>query len=538
MSRRLLSTLLVALFVFTCAYVPTTVTVADAQDMPKPDGWPDDWPWPPPGMGGNGNGNGNGGNGFGQPRRSGEFHTLDAFNLGPIGARGMPSRDGIVVNALWPDGPAAAAGLKVDDVIIKAGRSETSGEDEKALYALAEEIDSVENKRKPELVLTVLRNGSEEEIVIELEKLGKFSSKGAKGNDKVEELIKVGLEWIAAKQESNGSWYTQLGGQNGTVTVTALSALALMADGSTASKGKYKTQIRKACDYVMETVGKEQSFGGRSGFGGGGNWNQTNWSWGYGGIFLAECYAATKSINGLKAKLTEIAETIAANQESTGGWAHGPGGPNALNYLELEIMSNYVLTALGMIDAAGVDGVDGDVIEKGCEYIAKCSGRDGGVGYSTRQGQQGWGNTNRTAGAIAAFDACGKKSHAHFSRMVSYFKRNVSPLAGAHGSMLQGFFLGAVAAEKLGIYGDFWESIVWEVQLLRCPDGSFTHRPTEETLMMGTNSDLTLGQNWTTPTILLTLMMENGNLPLLIDGKRKGGADDDDEDQDHAETDE
>jgi hypothetical protein len=45
----------------------------------------------------------------------------------------------------------------------------------------------------------------------------------------------------------------------------------------------------------------------------------------------------------VKDRLFEVAKKLEANQEASGGWAHGPGGPNALGYLELEIVGNWSL---------------------------------------------------------------------------------------------------------------------------------------------------------------------------------------------------
>ena len=69
-------------------------------------------------------------------------------------------------------------------------------------------------------------------------------------------------------------------------------------------------------------------------------------------MFLAECYACHKDPT-LKAKIQEVVRLLEGSQEDTGGWAHGPGGPNSLGYLELEVMSNLAVTALGLAKRIG-----------------------------------------------------------------------------------------------------------------------------------------------------------------------------------------
>ena len=39
-------------------------------------------------------------------------------------------------------------------------------------------------------------------------------------------------------------------------------------------------------------------------------------------------------------------------QESSGGWGHSNSGPNALNYVELEVMSTLALGAIGALQRA------------------------------------------------------------------------------------------------------------------------------------------------------------------------------------------
>src|SRR5262245_19271356 len=62
--------------------------------------------------------------------------------------------------------------------------------------------------------------------------------------------INKGLDWLAKSQnQRTGHWE----GTNGQypVAMTGLAGMALLAEGSTASQGKYAKHIRKARDFLM-----------------------------------------------------------------------------------------------------------------------------------------------------------------------------------------------------------------------------------------------------------------------------------------------
>ncbi len=63
-------------------------------------------------------------------------------------------------------------------------------------------------------------------------------------------VIDKGLAWIAKGQHRDGHWEAP-GGQYPT-TMTSLSGMVLLMQGSTVRDGKYAEHIRKAADWVMD----------------------------------------------------------------------------------------------------------------------------------------------------------------------------------------------------------------------------------------------------------------------------------------------
>jgi len=142
------------------------------------------------------------------------------------------------------------------------------------------------------------------------------------------------------------------------VVVSSLCGLALAGAGKS-----HGHAVSKALEYVLRTCGAPSPFD-RIRPQGGANWSQVNWQMAYAPLFLTSVRQNVE----VRKKLKEVARKLIENQEGSGGYAHGPGGPNALDYLELEIVSNYALASLGLmrdfgisLDEAGVQrGLDSE----------------------------------------------------------------------------------------------------------------------------------------------------------------------------------
>ncbi len=61
--------------------------------------------------------------------------------------------------------------------------------------------------------------------------------------------VSKGLDWLAKTQSKDGHWEA-FGGQY-PLTMTGLSGMAMLMEGSTLREGKYKDQIRRAVDWLM-----------------------------------------------------------------------------------------------------------------------------------------------------------------------------------------------------------------------------------------------------------------------------------------------
>lgn len=447
----------------------------------------------------------------------------DLANFGALGAAGDEAGDRLQVRQVL-DGPGQAAGLAVGDVITGAGgrsfRAAEGGGPGPVLQLVAalEEAEAA-RKRKP-LELAIERGGQAKTLAIPVAKLGKHARTCPTKCKKCQAIARAGLEFLARTQTGDGAFPTELGGQTGMVVVTSLGGLAFLAQGV---KPRAGTPLGRAIEFVRTRCNTADPMAGRMGGGGRGNWNQANWELAYGLMFLAEAARVTRRAD-LKAKCVELAAALQKTQEQSGGWAHGPGGPNALGYLELEIVSNYALLGLAAARKLGIE-VDEEKLGKALGWIEETSGGDGGVGYSPRPGQKGFGDPGRTAGAVVAFAALGQTRQPFFSKMVGYYGANQGRLTAGHVSPAMHLLSGAMAARLLGkrSWSSYWEAYRPVLMGLRRPDGSFASMPTAESKQLSSNSDLTVGPRWTTATYVLVLSLTDSDRLPLLGGKVEGG---------------
>ncbi|MBI3097115.1 MAG: hypothetical protein HYY93_02545 [Planctomycetes bacterium] len=384
---------------------------------------------------------------FGRPRAD------DTFNLGQLGAEGMPVTGdaarasgvpegavGIRVSKCLPEGPAEKAGLKEGDIIVGTPTA-LIPKKRVPIYALMEMLEAASTVEKSNFSLAVIRDGKRMAVKVALPFLGKHSATCPLKCARCEKLGAESLQSLAKMQGSDGAFEAGLGGMNAKVVVTTLAGLAFLASGSTPTEGPYAANIGRCTEFLVSQAGKEDSLFPTKIQGA--NWSQLNWQLGYAPLYLCEVYRLTKD-EKVRTKLTELADAIARHQETCGGWAHGPGGPNALDYLELAIVNNWCLASLGAMQQMGI-AVSPDAIRRGVAYQVETSSSDGGIGYSVHEGQKGVGDPGRTAGCVFAFCMLKMQGHKFFKRMGDYYLQNIEGIPNGHVSPVMHFTASALA---------------------------------------------------------------------------------------------
>jgi hypothetical protein len=317
---------------------------------------------------------------------------------------------------------------------------------------------------------------------------------------KIKAQTKIGLAWIAKQQSRDGSWGRQFGAPDShRIASTAFCGLALLASGNKAfqrqidlaasyvgnslfvnreapvsprlkaqirqMKQKMQQQLRKQIEEVAKDdpelakqieKARGKQFDPNEEY----SLDNSNWRVAIGGVFLCEYYACRVKNDPEARPNKKVLDRLVAEcfkrMETSGGWGHGPRIKNVLGYLELEIVSNWMLTTVGGCQRLGCD-VPEEQVNKAVRFIQdSCAEGTGAVGYSPRFGQKGAGCPCRTGGAIFAFGMLKKTNHPLYPLMVEYWKESYKDSVGAHGSVALGVLSSALGARQIG--GEAWES--------------------------------------------------------------------------------
>ena len=92
--------------------------------------------------------------------------------------------------------------------------------------------------------------------------------------------------------------------------------------------------------------------------------------------------------------------------------------------------------------------------------------------------------------------------------MRDYVQQHVADMMGGHASLQQHILLAGIAAAALGAEtrAAYWNGgLRRDLTLARAPDGSFQPRPWHETLAMSSNTDVAMGDVWTTASWAIVL---------------------------------
>jgi prenyltransferase beta subunit len=205
-----------------------------------------------------------------------------------------------------------------------------------------------------------------------------------------DQAIRRGLEFLAGRQNDDGSFPSSSYGQN--VGVCALAGLAFMAEGSTPGRGRYGANATRIVDYLLtntqETgyiyVAEAASHGPMYGHG-------------FATLFLAEVYGMTQRTD-IREKLAKATQLIVNTQNMEGGWRYQPQRDDAdISVTVAQIM------ALRAARNAGIN-VPVGVVERTIDYVKRCQNPDGGFMYMSTGGPSAF---PRSAAALVALYSAG-----------------------------------------------------------------------------------------------------------------------------------
>jgi hypothetical protein len=234
---------------------------------------------------------------------------------------------------------------------------------------------------------------------------------------KYQEIVNRGLKWLAKEQHRDGHWEGSGGAYP--VSMTALSAMAFLMEGSTMSEGKYSQNIMRACDWLMARTQPNGLIGNVQ------NQQETYrymYGHGYALLFLACVYGEEEDADRrrkLEDLLTRAVKFTVDAQSSTGGWNYtsardsGDGHEGSVTIVQIQ--------SLRAARNAGIV-VPKQAIDKCHDYLKKATTSDGGIMYRLGSGSA---RPALAAQAVACLFSSGEYTSDHAKKLLKYCQANL-----------------------------------------------------------------------------------------------------------------
>ncbi len=238
--------------------------------------------------------------------------------------------------------------------------------------------------------------------------------------EKQRKAIDKGLEWLAKAQAADGHW-AAFGDRNST-NLTARAGLVLLMEGSTTSQGKYRDQLRKAVDWLVE---RSQNNGLVCNVNN--RFEARNYVEGHGFamLFLASVCLQEEDAERrkkLEQVLTRAVDFCGKAQTDLGGWgfvsAKEGGG------LDVGDMTATQMQGLRACQNAGIPGT-GPILDKAVKYLEKCTTPRGGVMFSLAARGSTDERTNLTAAALVCSFSAGQYDSDLVKKWIAFCRFNI-----------------------------------------------------------------------------------------------------------------
>jgi len=306
-------------------------------------------------------------------------------------------------------------------------------------------------------------------------------------------VVSRGLEWLAKNQSRRGSWDA-----NGMYpsAMTGMAGIALLAEGSTTTQGKYAPNIRNAVDFLL-------SKSRRNGLIGDDNDDRYTYGHGFGLLFLSQVFGEEEDETrreDLLDVMTRAVRFCGQSQTRAGGW----GYVSAKDGNDFDEGSTTItqVQALRGCRNAGIH-VPKEIIDKAIDYIRRCSLQKGlgGVQYNIHGGG---GRPPISAAAIACLFNAGEYDDEFVPNLLKYSDRTLGNIMATDGHWHYAHYYYAQVKYRQG--GKEWED--YRNRIFK--------RLISEAQSDGSWQQGYIGRVYTTSINLVILQLENGALPIYM----------------------
>ncbi|HEY7327462.1 MAG TPA: prenyltransferase/squalene oxidase repeat-containing protein [Gemmataceae bacterium] len=323
--------------------------------------------------------------------------------------------------------------------------------------------------------------------------------------------VRKGVEWLAKNQHKDGHWSDQY-----PVTMTAVSGMALLMEGSTIREGRYKDNIRRAVDWLMAHSHSNGMIGNPNMPGEAGRYMYGH---GFGTLFLS-CVVGEEEEGDRRRRLVDILERACkfshGAQTNRGGWGYVSAREGG-NFDEGSVTITQV-QALRAARNAGI-AVPQEAIKMAQKYLSDSTDSSGGVVYSLGNGMAaGGGRPALTAAAIACGFSFGDYNSPLIKKWFKFCQQNLQGLGGArmghdeytHYYYAQAMYmLGEDGYTRLFPNSKASERLTWSGYKKENFSGMISSQSSD-----GSWSGGMVGPNFITPVYLTILQLDNAALPI------------------------
>ena len=309
------------------------------------------------------------------------------------------------------------------------------------------------------------------------------------------QAIDRGLEFLARTQSRDGAW-RQVGPMGEfPVAMTPLAGLALLADGNTATQGRYAVQVDRAARFLVSCARPDGLITSPA------DESRSMYGHGYAMLFLGELHGMEGDPQ-LRRRIAEVLRGAVAltveSQSDLGGWMYTPD--------DRSDEGSVTITQLQGLRAARNAGiaVPRQTIERALRYLENSALPDGGIAY--RADRQGSSRPPITAAAVACWYNAGQYDHPLAAKALGFVRRQIGR--------------GASRANTLGHYS-YAHFYMAQVMWLSGAEPWEWYFPTMRDVLLATQlSDGSwegdqVGTVYGTAIATFILQIPNGDLPIL-----------------------
>lgn len=215
------------------------------------------------------------------------------------------------------------------------------------------------------------------------------------------------LEWLASKQNTDGSWGDGSRYPHNTA-ITGFALMAFMSQGNVPNQGKYGPEVAKGTRFLLASARESDGYliGSRLG---------NMYCHGMATLCLTQLFGMTGD-ETVKKTLKRAVDLIVKCQSLDGGWRYEPQPRDS----DISATIMQVMALRGAKDS-GLHIPD-KTMKKALEYINSCyDSNSGGYRYQTHGGRPGFA---RTAAGICVLKLVGEYDK-NIDKSISYLKRNM-----------------------------------------------------------------------------------------------------------------